>query len=100
MCADLRRSPGGKFAAKVQHCDPVADVEDQVHMMLDKQDPATGRSDRLDEGAEPRDLVGREACGGFVKNQEGRAQHQRPGDLHETKFAMLQPVRALIGKRL
>jgi len=38
--ADLGGRSSGKFAAEIQHGDAVADVEDQVRVMLDKQDAA------------------------------------------------------------
>src|SRR5271154_769615 len=100
VCADLGGRPSGKFAAEIQNGDAVADVEDQVRMMLDQQDAATGPPNRLDERPEARDLVGGEAGGGFVEEQEGRAQHERAGDLHEAELAVLQPVRALVRERL
>src|SRR5271165_7614283 len=100
MCADLGGRSSGKFAAEIQHGDAVSDLEDQVRMMLDQQDPAAGLLDRLDERPEARDLIGREAGGWFVEEQEGRAQHKRAGDLHEAELAVLQPVRALVRERL
>jgi hypothetical protein len=69
-------------------------------MMFDQQDAAAGLPDRLDERPEARDLVGGEASGGFVEEQEGRAQHECAGDLHEAELAVLQPVRALVRERL
>src|SRR5580693_933641 len=100
VCADLRGRSSGEFAAEIQHGDAVADVEDQVRMMLDQQDAAASLSDRLDENPEARDLVGGEAGRRFVEEQEGGAQHERAGDLQEAELAVLQPVRARVRERL
>src|SRR5271169_1696544 len=89
VCADLGGGSSGEFAAEIQHGDAVADVEDQVRMMLDQQDAAAGLPDRLDERPKARDLVGGEAGRRFVEEQEGRAQHERAGDLHEAELAVL-----------
>ena len=51
-----------------------------------------GPRDRHQQGAEPRDLLGREPGGGLVQQQEGGPQHQSAGDLDEAKLRMLQPV--------
>ena len=62
--------------------------------------PVPPRPIASDQRAEPRDLVGRQAGGRLVQQQEGRAQHQRAGDLHEAQLAVLQPVGAHRGERL
>ena len=65
-----------------------------------QQDAAAGLPDRLDERPEARDLIGREAGGWFVEEQESGAQHECAGDFHEAELAVLQPVRALVRERL
>src|SRR5271156_1837980 len=79
VCADLGGGSSGEFAAEIQHGDAVADVEDQVRMMLDQQDAAAGLPDRLDERPKARDLV---------------------GALQEAGLGVWQPVRALVRERL
>ncbi len=100
MCSDLRGRPGRKFTTKIQHGDAVADVEDQVHVVLDQQDPTAGRYDLLDERPKAGYLIGREAGGWFVEEPESGAQHECAGDFHEAELAVLQPVRALVRERL
>src|ERR1700722_1600501 len=86
VCADLRGRSSGEFAAEIQHGDAVADVEDQIRMMLDEQDAAAGLPDRLDERTEARDLVGGEAGRRFVEEEDGRAQHAHAGVPHEAEL--------------
>ena len=92
--------PGGQLAAQVQHGHMIADVEDQVGMVLDQQHAGAALADLLDQLAQPPDLVGRQAGRRLVQQQERRMQHQRAGDLHEAQLAVLQPVGPHGGQRL
>src|SRR3954447_22019720 len=77
MGTDLGRRPGGELAPEIEHGDAVADVEDEVGVVLDEQDAGAPRRDRLHRRAEPLDLAGREPGRGLVEQQEARPQHQR-----------------------
>ena len=94
MRADLGRRAGRQHLAEIEHGHAVADVEDQVGMMLDQQHAGAGAADRLDQRAEPPDLLGRQAGRRLVEHQAGRAQHQGAGDLDEAQLAVLQAVGA------
>src|SRR5262249_38942950 len=59
--ADSGGRAGGQRLAEIEHGDVVADVENQVGMMLDQQHAGAGPRNRLDQRAEPLDLVDRQA---------------------------------------
>ncbi len=67
-------------------------------MVLDQQDAGTAAADRLDQRGQALDLVARESGGGLVEQQEIRLQHQRPRDLDEPQFAVLQAIGADVGQ--
>src|SRR5712671_5251242 len=67
---NLRRRSGGQRAAEIEHGDLIANVEDQVGMVLDQQDAGTATADRLDQRGQALDLVAGESGGGLVEQQE------------------------------
>src|SRR6185436_135619 len=81
--ANLSRGAGGKRTPEIEHGDLMADVEDQVGMVLDQQHAGAAGADRLDQPGQSLDLVVGKAGGGFVEQQEIRIEHQRAGDLDE-----------------
>ncbi len=94
MRADLGRGSGGEHLAEIEYSDVVANVEDQVSMMLYQQHAGASLCDLDEECAETPDLLGREAGRRLVEQQEGGAQYQAARDLDEAQFAVLQPVGA------
>ena len=97
--ADFSRRAGGQLLAEIEHRHAIADVEDQVGMMLDQQHASALAADRLDQRTEPLDLLGRQAGGRLVEHQESRPQHQGAGDLDEAQLAVLQAVGTHVGQR-
>jgi len=97
--ANLGRGAGGKCTPEIEHGDLMADVEDQVGMVLDQQHTGAAGADRLDQPGQPLDLVIGKAGGGLIQQQEIRIEHQRAGDLDEAQFAVLQPVRSHLRQR-
>src|SRR5215510_5582522 len=81
MRADIGRSSGRELLAEIEHGDVMADVEDQVGMVLHQEHAGAGLGDLDEERAEPPYLLGREAGGRLVEQQEGRTQHKGAGDL-------------------
>src|SRR6185437_16263924 len=65
MRADVGGGAGGELAAEVEHRDVVADVEDQVRVVLDQQDAGAARGNGGDQLAQAAVLVGRQAGGGL-----------------------------------
>jgi hypothetical protein len=53
--ADFRGRPGGKFAAEIEHGDAVANIEDQIRVVLDQEDAVASLPDRPDERPEAHD---------------------------------------------
>ena len=51
MHADLRGRPGGQNAAEIEHRDLIADIEDEVGMMLDQQQTGAAAADRPENSA-------------------------------------------------
>ena len=78
----------------------VADVEDEIGVVLDEEDACAAPAHLPDKLGEALDLVGREPRRRFVEEQEGGAQHEGAGDLDEAQLAVLQPVGADVGERL
>ncbi|CAN4001764.1 IMPACT family member yigZ, partial [Dysosmobacter welbionis] len=95
---DLRRCAVGNQLAEVQHIDPVGDVHDQVHVVLDqKHRQAELRADLPDEGRQLVGLLGVHARSRFVQQQQLRIRGQGPGDLQPPLLAVGQGVRLLPG---
>jgi hypothetical protein len=58
MGADFGWGSGRQHLAEIEHGDVVADVEDQIGMMLHQWHAGAGLSDRQEQRAEPPDLLG------------------------------------------
>src|SRR5450759_4646162 len=97
---DFGRRPRGEHAPKVQYRDMVADVEDQVGMMLNQHHTNAAPDDLLYELSEPLDFVRCQTRRWLVEQKEGRLGHERAGDFDEAQLAVLQTIRADIGEAL
>src|SRR5712664_1200391 len=73
--ANLGRRSGGQRVAEIEHGDLIADVEDQVGMMLHQQHAGSAPADRLDQRGQLFDFVAGKPGRGFVEQQEIRLQH-------------------------
>src|SRR5262245_22025317 len=100
MRADVVNIARGQHLAEVQHGYPIADVKDEVGMVLDEEYARSLLADGLDQLAEALDLVDGKAGGRFVQQQEARFQHQRARDLDEAQLAVLEAVGADVGDAL
>ena len=58
MGADFGRGPRRQHATEIEHGDVVADVEDEVGVMLHQQHAGAGLRDRQEQRGEPPDLLG------------------------------------------
>ena len=90
---DLGGGPLRDLPAEVEHDDLVADLHDQVHVMLD-DDQGEARSFQLqNELPEPGGFHLVHARGRLVQQEKARAEGQGPGDLHPALVAVGQGAR-------
>src|SRR5258708_1169735 len=82
MRADLRRRARRQNLAEIEHGHAIANVEDQVGVVLDQKHRRAFAADGDDQGAETPDLVRRQAGRRLVQHETGRAQQQGASDVH------------------
>ena len=81
VAADLVGRPLGERPALVEHVDPVADVHDQRHVVVDQQDArVVVVPHRADDGGELGNLGLGQPGGRLVHEHEERLHRERPGD--------------------
>ena len=100
MRSDLLRPTRREHPAKVEEGDAVADIEDQIGVVLHQEHPRALPADGDDELAQPFDFIDGQSRCRLVQQQKGRTQHQRTRNLHEAQLAMLQSIRAHKGEPL
>ena len=70
MRTDFGWRSRGQFLAQVQHRHPVADIEDEVGVVLHQQHTGSFPADRHDQLAEMPDFLGRQAWRWLIQQQE------------------------------
>jgi hypothetical protein len=100
---DLGRGAGGDLLAGVQDGDPVADLHDEVHVVLDQQDAHPGR-DGADQLAELVHLVLGQPGGGLVEEEQVGLGDEGAGEgdalLHRVREAARVAVGVALGIQL
>ena len=72
--------PRRDHPAEVEDDDAVAHAHDEVDVVLDQQHGAAGGGGVPDQVAERGDVVGAEAAGGLVEQEQARLRDERPGE--------------------
>ena len=83
-------------AAVPQNDDAVGDAENFVETVRNVDHADAARFQRAHRGEEPRDLIGRQAGGGFVQNEKVAVDHERPRDRHKRFLRAAQRLDARV----
>ena len=87
-------APSASTLPLVEDADPVADLHDQRHVVIDQEDAdVVVRADRADDRGEVRYLRLREAGGRLVEQQEARTCRERARHAEPAFVAVAQRVR-------
>ena len=75
-----------------ENADPVSDLEDLFHAVVDEQDRDAAAPQLSDDCEEPLHLTARERCRWLVHDQHSRLERQRFGDLHQLLIRDREPT--------
>ena len=97
---DLLRCALGDLAAEVQHRDAMAQVHDDVHVVLDEEQIDAAVIDLAQDIHKLAALTRVQARGGLVEQDELRRRHQRAAKLADLLAAIGQIVDGLVAQMI